>query len=181
MMRWSLSAGSFGRGWLLLMALLGPVAACRSHAPVLISPEQAQDQVYDARSRAAAAAMTGNVGAARAQREAAKRYQRLVREGKTTTPDQALARASEHGDRAEAYQRSGMSRFVQAELDRAASYEDFAVSTGGLPPTTVQTRAADHRARADAFSRMGWQPLARHHRQRAERLESALRVTPPSP
>jgi hypothetical protein len=173
-MRWTLSRA---RGPWMMFLLLGPVAACGAPAPVLISPQQAQDQVYDHRSRAEAAQVSGNRGAAREQRDAARRYQRMVREGRTTTPDQALARASEHGQRAEAYQRQGLSRFVQAELDRAATYEDFAVNEGGLPRDTVQARAAEHRARAESFSRMGWQPLARHHEQRAERLESALRAT----
>jgi hypothetical protein len=173
-MKSSLTLGS-----LVVLCFVGS-AACARQAPLLISPEQAQDRVFDHRSQAEAAKMTGNLSAARMQREAAGRYQRLVKEGRTTTPDQALARAGEHGSRAEAFQRAGRSRFVQAELDRAATYEDFALGSGRWSPDALQARASEHRARAAAYDRMGWTPLARHHQQRAKRVEEALRTRPPA-
>lgn len=79
--------------------------ACASQP--LITPQQAQDRIYDHLSRAEAFRFTRRAKLARAEQEKAAHYKRLIAEGKTTTPEQALAKAALHAQRAEAYQTSG--------------------------------------------------------------------------
>jgi hypothetical protein len=163
-------------GWSWTLVLM---AACAGRAPPLVTPEQAQDRVYDHRSRVEAAKVRGNRAEAREHRAAARRYQRLLSEGRTATPEQALLLSDQHARRAEALQRSGRSRFVKRELERAATCEQFALRNGRLAREQLRSRAAEHRAQAQAYRRLGWTTLARHHRQRAELLESSLRTSPP--
>jgi hypothetical protein len=155
----------------LAIACASP-AACGGSAPLLITPQEAQDRVYNHRSRAEAASMFGNRGAAREHRAAARRYQHLMEEGKTIAPEQALERGAWHRRRAEAYQETGYTRFVRAELRTAARYEDFALSSGGLTPEAAWRRALDYRQRADAYRRRGLDSFAEHYRSQASKLQS---------
>jgi hypothetical protein len=152
--------------------------ACSSAKPRLVTPQQAQDSVYDHRSRAEAARMTGNRGAAREHRAAARRYQHMMEEGRTVRPDQALARGAWHRQRAEAYHRQGYTRFVSAELEAAEIYEDFAVAAGGVPPEVAERRAAEYRERAQAYRHQGLHPFAEHYGRQAAKLESVADSAP---
>ena len=146
--------------------------ACASQP--LITPQQAQDRIYDHLSRAEAFHFSRRHKLAQAQRKRAREYKRLIAEGKTTTPQQALAKAALHLQRADAYQSKGYTRFVNAELDAAAKYEEFAVDVGCLTPTATSDRAKQHWQRAAAYDRRGLGRFAKHHRKRAQRLDSIL-------
>ncbi len=165
------------------VALL-PAASCASAPPAaLLTPDQARDCVFDQRSRVEAARVTGNLAAVREHRAAARRCLSLLRDGGTTTPQQALHLADSHARRAEVLQEIGLERFVPAELSRAARYEEFALRSGILPPSALQSRAELHREWAADVHKLGWVMIARHHTQRAERVERRLRggLPPPAP
>jgi hypothetical protein len=146
--------------------------------PTLITPQQAQDRVYDHLSRAEAAQMFGSARWATAEREKARRYKRLIRDGKTTTPEQALALAAIHEQRAEAYERDGYTRYTPAELHRAATYEEFAIREGGVTALDASGIVSVHRVRADEYARCGLPRLAQYHRARAQRLIAVARTEP---
>jgi hypothetical protein len=155
-------------------------ASCSAARPALLTPDQARDCVYDQRSRAEAARVSGNRAAARDHRAAARRCLSLLNEGGTTTAEQALGLADSHARRAETLQSIGLTRFVQAELDRSSRYEEFALRSVVLPAPTLKSRADLHRAWAADFRRLGWRTIASHHTQRAETLERRLRAAPQS-
>ena len=103
--------------------------ACATQQPQLISPEEAQDRVYDHLSRAEAFRMSHNARWARIETEKARHYRELIRASKTTTPEQALAAAAEHRRRADALRSMGYTRYVDRELQAARRYESFARRT----------------------------------------------------
>ena len=146
------------------------LVGCRS-APPLMTPEQARDQVYDHRSRAAAAWMLGNRGVARKHRAAASRYQNLIQTGQTTRPEEALERGVWHRERAEALQNAGYTRFVPAELAAAAKYEDFAATVGAITRDTAARRAIEYHRLAKKYRRLGLRPFFQHYAQQAEKLQ----------
>jgi hypothetical protein len=100
----------------------------------LISPQEAQDRIYDHMSRAEAFRLSHNSRFARIETEKARRYRELIRAEKTTTPEQARAAAAEHRRRAEALRSKGYTRYVDRELEAAQRYEDFARRASVPPP-----------------------------------------------
>jgi hypothetical protein len=107
---------------------------CAAHTPQLISPEEAQDRVYDHLSRAEAFRMYRQPKLASIERHKAREYRELIRAGKTTTPEQALAAAAQHRRRAQTLRSTGQTKFVGAELQAARRYEDFARRAGRISP-----------------------------------------------
>jgi hypothetical protein len=116
--------------------------------------------------------------AANYERDEARRYRRLIAEGKTTTPEQALAAVDLHRLRAEEYERSGNTQAVQEELGAAATYEDFAIRAGGITRQGARPRANEYRKRESEAGRLGHRQFADHYRAQALKLERLAESVP---
>lgn len=166
---------------LAALVAAGSLVGCANGRLRLISREDAQERIYDSVSRAEALRMVGRHKSARSERERARHYWRLIREGRTTTAEQALDQAVRHRQLADQYQDAGYVKYAAGELERAAQYEDFAAAARGLPPERAQDRAYQHRQRATAYRRLGFGRFATHYERQAKKLERVAQAPPLPP
>jgi hypothetical protein len=150
-------------------------------APELLTPEQARDRMYDHLGRAEAHRLERAPQLVRNEQNAARRYRRLIQEGKTTTVEQALSLADRHRQRADAYRLMGYTRFVPGELKKAAGYEDFAVSVGGFKPPAAQAKAREYWDKAARYDGLGLKRFAEHYRRQGEKLQADAQVRTTAP